>query len=261
MTESIIAADGIELDATWQPVSGDLRGAVLLVHGINANKDEGGMYRRLAEYLASQGLASLRFSFRGHGDSEGQQRGATVSGEMLDLWAAMDSLTERVGPGHPIFVVSSSFGTVATGLLLPFLKSRYDIQGLVLWNPVLDVAGTFVCPRTPWARENFTKDAYDMLDREGYMLLDGEFEVGRVLADEMGRLDPRPSIASSGLPLLIIHGDADRYVDYHVSATFAAHAKAALVTIAGSDHGFDEPSDEATAVRETASWIGKHIAA
>ncbi len=51
-----------------------------------------GMFSRTARTLAEHGIASLRFDFRGFGDSEGQQEDLTLTGEIADARAAIDYL-------------------------------------------------------------------------------------------------------------------------------------------------------------------------
>lgn len=141
MSESnLTSVDGMALRAVVQsPFRVASRGLVAQAHGIGADLDEGGMFRRLAERLADCGGTVLRFSFRGHGGSGGTQRGVTVAGEMLDLQAAVEYLTGRFHGS--LSIVASSFGAVPTALLLPALAGR--VERLVLWNPVLNLRRTY----------------------------------------------------------------------------------------------------------------------
>ncbi len=108
----LTSIDGMRLDAAWHPARAQgQRGIVVQAHGINANMTEGGMFVRLAEQLAEADFNVLRFSFRGHGDSDGTQRGMTIAGEMLDLQTAVEHMVGRF-PG-PLVIVASSFGAVS----------------------------------------------------------------------------------------------------------------------------------------------------
>ncbi|MGH9214039.1 MAG: alpha/beta hydrolase family protein [Acidimicrobiales bacterium] len=182
----LVSVDGIRLDdVLHQPTNPPGRGTVVQAHGISADMDEGGMFVRLADRLAEAGFTVLRFSFRGHGSSGDTQQGATIAGEMLDLQAAVDLASQGAGP---LSIVAASFGAVATSLSLPYLESR--LRGLVLWNPVLDLRRTFVDPELPWGVENFGPSGKRDLARLGYLLLDGEFRLGRVLFEEMRTYEP-----------------------------------------------------------------------
>ncbi len=108
----LMSCDGLPLEAVVHPAQGSgERGLVVQAHGINADMDEGGMFVRLADRLADTGFTVLRFSFRGHGNSGGSQRGVTIAGEMLDLQAAVEFMTAR--HGGPLSLVASSFGAVS----------------------------------------------------------------------------------------------------------------------------------------------------
>src|SRR5207244_3810038 len=59
--------------------------AALLLHGFTASKTENHrMFVKLSRQLASQGIASLRFDFRGSGDSAGDSEDMTIRSEMAD---------------------------------------------------------------------------------------------------------------------------------------------------------------------------------
>jgi len=62
---NLVSIDGLRLDAVINRPAAAERGSVLLVHGITANLDEGGMYGRLAEGLAAGGYGVLRFLVQG----------------------------------------------------------------------------------------------------------------------------------------------------------------------------------------------------
>ncbi|MGH3645892.1 MAG: hypothetical protein ACRDTM_01755 [Micromonosporaceae bacterium] len=66
---------------------------------------------------------------------------------------------------------------------LPYLDEL--LTGLVLWNPVLDLRRSFVEPELPWGLENFNLTQQERLGRDGFLLIDGEFALGRVLWEEL----------------------------------------------------------------------------
>ena len=203
---AVVAADGVPLEqALHLSKSTSSLGAVVQLHGINADMNEGGMYVRLADRLAEVGFGVLRFSFRGHGGSGGTQQGATIAGEQLDLQAAIEAA--RTVLDGPISLVASSFGAVSLCLSLPYLEA--ELRSLVLWNPVLDLHRTFVEPVLPWGVENFGPEQQALLSTQRFLSVDGEFEVGRVLFEEMRRYLPREKFVASRIPALVVHGDRD----------------------------------------------------
>lgn len=210
------------------------------------------MFVRLADRLADSGFSVVRFSFRGHGDSGGTQRGVTVAGEMLDLQTAVDYATEE-HPGR-LSIVASSFGAVSTVLSLRYLAEY--LTGLVLWNPVLDLRRTFLEPDLAWGVENFGPGQQELLHSQGYLLVDGEFALGRTLFEEFRHYRPIEDFLASDMSALIIHGDKDASVSYDIARSAAeARANCTLRTVAGSDHGFDSRSREDEAIDATVEWL------
>jgi alpha/beta superfamily hydrolase len=251
---TIESLDGIVLDAAFHAARrGTARGAVLQAHGISADMDEGGMFLRLAEALTETGFDVLRFSFRGHGRSGGTQRGVTIAGEYLDLQAAIHALRRR-SPAPPT-IVAASFGAVSTCLLLRHCERH--LHALVLWNPVLDLRDTFIEPTLPWGGSNFTAQAQKRLADEGALLLDGEFEIGRALYEELLVYDPLDRFVRSSVPAVIVHGDRDTSVSYDVSVAAASNRQhCELITIEGAEHGFD-PDKEDEGIRVTVDWLDR----
>jgi uncharacterized protein len=248
----LASLDGVSLEAALHPARASARGIVIQAHGINANMTEGGMFARLAERLAEEGFTVLRFSYRGHGRSGGTQRGVTIAGEMLDLEAAVSYvLDENSGP---LSIVAASFGAVSTTLSLPWLET--DLERLVLWNPVLDLRRTFLAPELPWGKENYSPAQQELLQTQGYLMMDGEFEVGRTLFEEFRHYDPAEYFQSSSMPALLVHGDQDKSVSYEISQRVAAsRPNSTLHTVHGSDHGFDSREREDEAITVTVDWL------
>lgn len=256
----LVSIDGLVLDSRLhRPCTvstGDGLGSVVLVHGIDADMDEGGMYRWLAEQLAAVGLGVLRFSFRGHGASVGTQRGVTIAGEMLDLDAAVSRARDEFG--DPFTLLASSFGAVSALASLPYLRP----DRLVLWNPILDVRRTFIEPELPWGRENFGPEQWAAAMRGGALVIDGSFEVGRTMLTELSRYHVSEAFVGSTMPALVVHGELDTYVSYDIARAAASEraprAPTDFHTVAGSDHGFDSRVREDEAVSVTVEWISRH---
>ena len=179
-----------------------------------------------------------------------------MAGEMLDVDAVLE-WTRSIWPELPLAVVAASFGAV------PVLESldaaRPDL--LVLWNPVLDLHRTFVEPELPWGVANFGAAARQDVDRDGFLLLDGSFEVGRVLLDEFRRYHPDERFAESRVPALVVHGERDTYVSYDIARSAALARGADFHTVRESDHGFDTVEQEDEAIEVTVSWMRDRLRA
>ena len=56
---------------------------VIICHGFGGNRDRGTTYM-VAKQLPNEGIATLRFDFNGHGQSEGKMKDMTVLKEVED---------------------------------------------------------------------------------------------------------------------------------------------------------------------------------
>jgi alpha-beta hydrolase superfamily lysophospholipase len=254
----LVSIDGVRLEAALHAAPGTYYGGtVIQAHGITADMDEWGMFVQLAERLQEAGVTVLRFSFRGHGGSGGTQRGVTIAGEMLDLQAAVEYAVTKFRP--PLSIVASSFGAVPVILSLPWLDER--LERLVFWNPVLDLRRTFVEPELPWGTGNYSPAQQGLLSSQGFLMVDGRFELGRVMFEEFRCCRPVEHFLASAVPVLVVHGDQDTAVSYEIARQCVGlRPSCALHTVVGSGHGFDSRERKDEALRVTADWLTRQQA-
>jgi len=99
---------------------------VITCHGFMSSKDSQ-KYLQISERFSSQGIAVLRFDFRGSGESEGTRD--LLGNRISDLKAAIESATER--GFKSIGVLGSSFGG-ATAILVT--AENPNVGALVTWS-------------------------------------------------------------------------------------------------------------------------------
>jgi alpha/beta superfamily hydrolase len=158
------------------PEAGRATGAVVLAgpHPLLGGNMRNNVVCRLGEGLAQQGMLTLRFDYRGVGQSEGPRvntaghlaefwRTSHVPGE-IDFWRDLQAAVELVRlavPGLPLALVGYSFGCA----LLPYVQPRNDLTALVLIAPTVarHDYGSFLsvqCPLLVVASEDdFAADA------------------------------------------------------------------------------------------------------
>jgi len=244
----------------------EIKGYVLLAHGINVNKNEwGNFYADIAEELCKKDFATLRFDFRGHGESNGAQRDMTIIGETLDITASVEQILKRWS--GKIAIIGMSFG--AGPAILYSSRKTSEVRGLVLLCPVLDYVYTFLNPIVPWAKDIFNKKGFKHLSEKGFLLLDDEFELGAKLIEEFKVIKPYEFLKKIKIPVLAIHGDKDSMVPYKVSKKYGKPNKVSLfITIKNAEHGFIDSNDESgesikslknkrTVIEKVVEWIVK----
>lgn len=213
----ITTADGFVLDGVFTEIENSSQG-IIFAHGMIVDKDDEGIFVRAESKLNEGGFSTLRFDFRGHGESEGDSaKDVTISGEIKDLEAAVSFMKERgikkLGLG------GASFGG---GIAALFAGKNPDVvQSLFLANPLLDYEKDVFDPTTSWAKE-FYANVFERIDRDGFIEMGSrKFRVGRSLFEEMREFNPCNVLKSYKGRIFIVHGDQDDKVAYqNVAACF-----------------------------------------
>ncbi len=234
-------------------VDGGSDALVILAHGITSEKNEDGIYTRFAEKILFPNFDSIRFDFRGHGDSQRLPIEMRVSGEILDLMAVISWAKQSYKKIH---LVATSFGASITLLT----SSIFDISffsSITMWNPVISYRNTFINPTVSWGKEFFNQSSIEELAYRHYTRIpESEFFIGPELTIEFLLLHPEKIVWPEKIPLLIIHGTGDTVVPYKDAVNFSKQNKNVLLhTIPDVDHGFDQRIDEV--FEETKKWIDK----
>ncbi len=102
---------------------------VIASHGLLSSK-ESEKYIALGERFSKEGIAMLRFDFRGIGESEGKLEDDTVSRRIRDLEAAVAFMLTRSGVGKRAGLLGSSLGGYVS--LLEAAANR-EIRAVVTW--------------------------------------------------------------------------------------------------------------------------------
>jgi pimeloyl-ACP methyl ester carboxylesterase len=93
------------------------------------------LYRVLATQLERQGYSSLRFDYRGSGDSDGEEEGAGPEQWVEDIEAAAAELGRRTAIPRVVLVGVRLGATLAA---MACTAGRLRVRQLVLWDPVVD---------------------------------------------------------------------------------------------------------------------------
>lgn len=215
---------------SWQDATAPTRAHVVVAHGA---AEHGGRYARLAQALAPRGFPVWAIDHRGHGRSEGPR---ALVDRLAHAVADLDRLVDRVAatdPGRPVYLLGHSMGGAIA--LLYALEHQERLAGMVLSAPAATDAGapaalrladrvlqagrilSAVAPRLGLLAldpEDISRDeaevrAYrdDPLVTVGSLPARTVGELGRAIRTRFGR-----ELHAVTLPLLLVHGTADRLV-------------------------------------------------
>ena len=226
-----LSKDGLKLHGTLAIPKGNISGIMLMVHGITSDRSEWGIFDMVAEEMAKEGIASLRFDFRGHGDSSLDQNLISLGGILSDVLSAWGELENQIGAdGKQLrrFTLGSSYGG---GLSYSAASRIGRIDRAFLMAPVFNYLTDLDNCAPKWRAELKRKDH----------LRYNELKLGRPLANEAMYFDP---LAGPPVPATIFHGtlDTDVLIDLSRDAV-ARYSNLELIPVKGAGHVLNTPED------------------
>jgi alpha-beta hydrolase superfamily lysophospholipase len=214
--------DGVELATRSWPLPVGARAAVVLVHGLAANKDDLRVVA-LAEELSALGFEVLAYDSRGHGQSGGLCTLGHL--ERFDVAAAADSVRSR---GVPIVVVGASMGAVAT---LAYAATAPDIAGVVAVSSPAEWRLPFRPRSVLTATLARTKAGRHFAHRK----------MNVRIAPWSSPEPPRALLDRVECPLVIVHGGRDPIIpiSHGLESALQADERRSIAVVPHMGHAFD----------------------
>lgn len=229
--------------------------AVLLLHGFAGHKTEiHRMFVKLARQLTAQGIACLRFDFRGSGDSAGEFEDMTIRSQIADALEAVKFLGrhKRVNSKRLAVVGFSLGGAIAAHLVG---REKAGVKSLVLIAPVAEGPGIL--------DELATPEAVASLAQTGLTDYFGNL-VGVQFIRQFAEIKPLREVVKARCPVLLIHGEKDEMVpvehgDLYERALQSPKRMVRKVIVPNADHTFNKHLWEKRVLTETVDWIGETL--
>ncbi|MBO7492288.1 MAG: alpha/beta fold hydrolase [Bacteroidales bacterium] len=203
---------------------------VILMHGIFANKGINPM-PALAKALAKAGIASIRFDFDGHGQSQGRMQDMTIEKELADaqaVWKYVRNLKYVDGIG----LLGHSQGGVIASMTAGRLSANGDSpDGVVLIAP-----GSVI--KEACQNGKFFNATFNPADPPEYIRCWGFMKLGREYLLTTQQLDIYGTASAFKGPVLLLHGSRDGIVPLWCSEKFLETygTSAQLQVIKGENH-------------------------
>jgi len=204
---------------------------VIASHGLLSSKDSE-KYMALGERFSQEGMAMLRFDFRGIGESEGRMEDDTVSRRVIDLGTAIAFVRSHPALGKKIGFIGSSLGGYVS-----LIRASMDqqIKGVVTWA-------------TPFHLDDLKSNK----GTEGHPLPEQAF-FEDLPKHRLLPLLPRVTNC------MVIHGEEDELVpvDQAWEIFHNLGAPKEIHMIEGADHRLTQPAHRQRAIQLTVDWFKK----
>jgi alpha-beta hydrolase superfamily lysophospholipase len=235
------SAGGIEIFyRTWQP-AGEPRAVVVICHGVNSH---GGQHGWAAEQLVASGYAVLALDLRGRGRSQGERFYVEDVADYVADVAGTIAIAKARFPGLKVFLLGHSAGGVTSASYV--LDHQSEIDGFICESFAFQVPApgfalaaikglSHIAPRLGVLKlrnEDFSRDPAKVAELNADPYTQNETQPAATVA-ALVRADERlrEEFPTVTLPVLIMHGTADKATVCHGSEFFYQTAGSADKTL------------------------------
>ena len=221
---------------------------VIIMHGFMGNKD--GMLEKLtADKLAQNGIATVKFDFNGHGESEGEFSGMTVPNEIEDAKLVYEYV-KSLPFVSDIALTGHSQGGVVASMTAGDLGAD-GVKCVVLLAPAAVLRDDAIRGSTMGAR-------YNPLDPPELIPLFGGLKLGGEYIRTAFSLPIYETARKYTGPACIIHGTGDQVVPYTYGERYHyIWPDSELHILHAADHGFSRNMQEV--VDLTVNYLVKNL--
>ena len=273
MTKSFFeGVGGLKIATTsWRP-AGTPRAVIVLIHGFNAHS---GYMAWAGEQFAARGLAAYALDLRGRGESEGERFYVEQFSDYLSDVNTLVSQARSEHPGLPIYVLGHSAGGVIAASYV--VEHQHEIAGLVCESFAFDVglphlvqlALEGVGRLAPHVHvfslhnEDFSRDPDAVARMNNDPLIAKESQPAETAAELLKAAERlKENMPAFAVPVLIIHGTADKATRPAGSQYFYDHAASADKTLRlydGHFHDLLNDVDKEKVMSDVQAWLDARI--
>ncbi|WP_394750544.1 bifunctional alpha/beta hydrolase/OsmC family protein [Spongiimicrobium salis] len=205
--------------------------------------------KNISRGLSNAGFGVLRFDFTGLGESEGDFADTNFSGNVADLVAAADYLSQNYDA--PSILIGHSLGGAAVifaGLEIPSIKA----------------VATVGAPSNPVHVQHLLKSGIEEIERNGKAVVNlsgRDFTIKKQFLDDLKTKSLAETAKSLRKPLLIMHSPQDDTVGIKNAEEiyFAAHHPKSFVSLDGADHLLMNKKDSIYVGDVISGWAKRYV--
>lgn len=243
MATITLERDGLQLVGTREEPFGEIYDMAIIFHGFTANRNTS-LLKEIANSLRDENIASVRFDFNGHGDSDGKFENMTVLNEIEDANAILNYV--KTDPHvRNIYLVCHSQGGVVASMLAGLYPDI--IKKVVLLAP----AATLKSDALKGNTQGVTYNPDHIPDRLPFK----DLTLGGFYLRIAQQLPIYEVSAQFTKPVCLIHGTDDTVVSPNASKKYdQIYQNSTLHLIKGTDHCFSD-NYQKNAVNLTADFL------
>lgn len=237
-----------------RPTNSENPPLVVALHGFASSKHGSNRcYVTLAEELAKEGIATLRFDFRGSGDSEGALSDITFEDLISDAIAIFNYDHFEGIDSSRMGVFGASLGG-AIAVYASQMTSK--VKAMALWSPVASGELWYRDFLTQYP-EHINADPSQVLSSYRGVKLHPQFR------EQFGQMAAYKVIQElQDLPILHMHGEKDDTVSVLHQKAYRGTCEGMncrFITYADSQHSLGYSVNFPEVIKETKSWFQEHL--
>lgn len=243
MATITLERDGLQLVGTREEPFGEIYDMAIIFHGFTANRNTS-LLKEITNILQDENIASVRFDFNGHGDSDGKFENMTVLNEIEDANAILNYV--KTDPHvRNIYLVGHSQGGVVASMLAGLYPDL--IKKVVLLAPAATLKNDALEGNT----QGVTYNPDHIPDRLPFK----DLTLGGFYLRIAQQLPIYEVSAQFTKPVCLIHGTDDTVVSPNASKKYnQIYQNSTLHLIEGADHYFSD-NYQKNAVNLTADFL------
>lgn len=249
--------DGLTLAGVLEIPENDPLASAVFAHCFTCSKDLKAIVR-VSRQLADLGILTLRFDFRGIGDSQGQFADSNFETNVGDLIAAIEWLAEtNQSPG---LLIGHSLGGAAA---MAVAAQAASTESGRLAN--LAALVTLAAPSCTAHLAEFLLSQNGEIDAtgQGEVVIGGRaWPITTQLIESLRQRDLETEIRQIRMPHLILHSPEDKTVAWRNSQTLLQQSGGltSLISLDGADHLLVNQKQDVTFVAQIiATWARRYV--
>lgn len=221
---------------------------VLMSHGFPGHKESHcNIFGAIERALTQRGYHTLRFDYRGCGESDGREENFTLGSACEDYQAVLYWAKAK---GYKRFIYIGE----GLGASLAIMNIDLDVRGCILLWPVLDLSSH---AKSCWS---LTEPSAEDI-RRGFVLHDN-YRIGLNLYKELGKIDIVYAIKEMFMPTIVFHGAKDAQVPItglDMARRYIPAKRLEIMAFHDGEHGLNKENHRKAIMFQILQFAEKYI--